>query len=561
MLSTSVPLILVVDDTAANRFVVGNVLKKSGFRVIEAASGREALSGFDQDPDLVVLDVRLPDATGFELARRLRGLPDHKSTPILFISASFTEPGAHAQGLESGADAYLNHPIDATLLVATVRSLLRTRRAEDVERFLADASEVFAGSLDPNEAARALATASVPHVADGCVVLQPAEPGVRPEPIIRALPGLQAGLERVFKDFPPDGHAHDPITASLRQTTVESYVPKGKRGAALTAIGINHAVTLPLIARARPLGSATFYSTGEPFDDAAIRVLTNVSHRASLAIDNARLFHEADAARHEAQVANAAKVDFLAAMSHELRTPLNAIAGFVDLMALGIHGPITPDQRGDLARISQNQRHLATLIEDILNYARLEAGRLEYDMQKVLVGDALAEVHTLARPVFDAKGVRFEYAPGDGGAIASADPDRLRQVLLNVVGNAVKFTPTGGSVVLTSAADSQSVRLLCKDTGRGIPTEKLATIFEPFVQVDRHLNSSANQGIGLGLSISRDLMRGMDGDLMVESEMGAGSTFTMVLRRARTARDNARDTTGAAVERRPGGTTVSQNIG
>ena len=412
MRSTSVPLILVVDDSEASRFVVADVLTKSGFRVSQARSGREALAAIDRSPhDLVVVDVRLPDITGFGLARRLRAKPDHRSTPILFVSASLIEPSAHALGLASGADAYLNHPVDPTLLVATVRSLLRTRQAEDVERLLADVNEAFADSPDPLEEARALA------------------------------------------------------------------------------------------------------------------------------IDNARLFREADAARHEAQVANAAKVDFLAAMSHELRTPLNAIAGFVDLMALGIHGPITPEQQADLARIGQNERHLATLIGDILNYAKLEAGRLEYDMQQVIAGDALAEVHTLARAVFDAKGVGFDYVPGDAGAIVSADPDRLRQVLLNVVGNAAKFTPPGGSVVLTSAADAQSVRLFCKDTGRGIPVERLAAIFEPFVQVDRHLNPSATQGIGLGLSISRDLMRGMDGDLVVESEPGAGSTFTIVLRRSRTTRE------------------------
>ena len=407
MPSTSVPLILVVDDNAASRFVVANVLTTSGFHVSQARSGRDALAAIARSAhDLVVLDVRLPDITGFGLARRLRAMPDYRCTPILFVSASFIEPSAHALGLASGADAYLNHPVDPTLLVATVRSLLRTRQADDVERLVADASEVSTGSLD--------------------------------------------------------------------------------------------------------------------------------AHRASLALDNARLLREADAARHEAQVANAAKVNFLAAMSHELRTPLNAIAGFVELMALGIHGPITGEQRADLARIGQNERHLATLIEDILNYAKLEAGRLEYDMQQVIAGDALAEVHTMARAVFDAKGVGFDYVPGDGGAIVSADPDRLRQVLLNVVGNAAKFTPPGGSVVLTSAADAHSVRFFCKDTGRGIPVEKLASIFEPFVQVDRHLNPSATQGIGLGLSISRDLMRGMDGDLVVESEPGAGSTFTIVLRRTRT---------------------------
>ncbi len=532
MRGTLVPLILVVDDTEANRFVVASVLTKSGFRVSQARTGSEALSEIHRSPspDLVVLDVRLPDITGVGLARRLRAMPDHRSTPILFISTSPAEPGAHVLGLESGADAYLNHPVDPALLVATVRSLLRTRRAEDVEQLLTDANEAFTDSLEPIETARALAAASVPRVADACVVVQPRDPGERPEPIIRAHPGLQAGLERVFKESPADGqgnHSRD----------------------ALAAIGIKHAVTVPLVARSRPLGTATFYSTGEAFDEGAVRLLTSIARRASLAIDNARLFREADAARHDAQVANAAKVDFLAAMSHELRTPLNAIAGFVDLMALGIHGPITAEQNADLARIGQNERHLATLIEDILNYAKLEAGRLEYDMQQVIAGDALAEVHTLARSVFDAKGVDFEYVPGDGGAIVSADPDRLRQVLLNVVGNAAKFTPPGGSVVLTSAADAQNVRLFCRDTGRGIPTEKLDSIFEPFVQVDRHLNPSASQGIGLGLSISRDLMRGMDGDLVVESEPGAGSTFTIVLQRSRTSREAARDASSVATPR------------
>ncbi|HEY2165061.1 MAG TPA: response regulator, partial [Gemmatimonadaceae bacterium] len=447
MRSIAVPLILVVDDTEATRSVVASVLTKSGFRVSQARTGREALAAIDRfpPPDLVVLDVRLPDITGFGLARRLRAMPEHRSTPILFVSESVTEPGAHVLGLEIGPDAYLNHPIDPTLLVATVRSVLRTRRAEDVEQTLADASEAFADSLDPIDAAHALAAAAVPCVADACVVTQPRERGgdVHPEPIICAHPGLQADLERVFQEFPLDGQGDD-------------------RGDALSAIGIRHTVTLPLVARARPLGTAAFYSTSEAFDAAAIRVLTSIAHRASLAIDNARLFREADTARHEAQLANAAKVDFLAAMSHELRTPLNAIAGFVDLMTLGIHGPITAEQHADLARIGQNERHLATLIEDILNYAKLEAGRLEYDLQQVIAGDALAEVHTLARSVFDAKGVGFEYVPGDGGAIVSADPDRLRQVLLNVVGNAAKFTPPGGSVVLTSAADAQSVRLFCK---------------------------------------------------------------------------------------------------
>jgi signal transduction histidine kinase len=434
------------------------------------------------------------------------------------------EPGGARARTGNGADAYLNHPVDPTLLVATVRSLLRARRAEDVEQLLTDANEAFTDSLEPIETAHAMAAASVPRVADACVVVQPREPGERSEPIIRAHPGLQAGLERVFKESSADGQGNH-----LRD--------------ALAAIGIKHAVTVPLVARSRPLGTATFYSTGEAFDEEAVRVLTSIARRASMAIDNARLFREADAARHDAQVANAAKVDFLAAMSHELRTPLNAIAGFVDLMALGIHGPITAEQ----TPAAVQDEALSTLIEDILNYAKLEAGRLEYDMQQVIAGDALAEVHTLARSVFDAKGVDFEYVPGDAGAIVSADPDRLRQVLLNVVGNAAKFTPPGGSVVLTSAADAQNVGFLQGHRARHPDGARLD--LRAVRAGDRHLNPSASQGIGLGLSISRDLMRGMDGDLVVESEPGAGSTFTIVLQRSRTSREAARDASSVAAPR------------
>src|SRR5262245_53341124 len=247
MLSTSTPLILVVDDTEANRFVVTSILSKSGYRVIQAGTGREAVQAFNKLPDLVVLDVRLPDSTAFELARVLRARMEHQSTPILFISASFTGPGAHVQGLESGADGYLNHPVDPTLLLATVRSLLRARRAEDVERFLAEASEHLVRSLDPEDAARALATISIPRVADACVVLLTTDDDGTNEPIVHARPELLTNVRRAFEENPPPSGG-EPV-APFRQQPLESHEQNQKRRQALLAAGLRHAVALPLIAR------------------------------------------------------------------------------------------------------------------------------------------------------------------------------------------------------------------------------------------------------------------------------------------------------------------------
>ena len=523
------PLILAIDDTDANRFVVTGILRKAGYDVVEAATGREAIEQLQRhSPDLVIADVRLPDTTGFEIARKLRGQDDRDLIPLLFISASFTGPGAHIQGLESGADGYLTHPVDPGVLLATVRSLLRIRRAEDIERFLADASQSFSRSLDPDDVTGELVTIATDRVADGCVVCQIGPEGPHIVAVAHANPEKTEALRAAFVAHPPGSESGDLIAAPFQQSVVP-YTPSGNRGAALALLGFASAVTAPLVARGNVFGSVTFYSHAASFDDASVRMFVDVASRAAIAADNARLFRIADEARRDAQVANSAKMDFLAAMSHELRTPLNAIAGYLDLLTLGIRGPLTDQQREDLKRISLNQRHLSSLIEDILNYARLEAGRLNFDIQRVRVHDALTEVLALVSPSYAAKGVDIKASAPDD-AIAMADIDRLRQVLLNVLGNAVKFTSAGGAVDLSAACFDSVVRIDCRDTGRGIPPNKLESIFEPFVQV-AHTFSEERKGLGLGLAISRDLMRGMRGDLTVSSEVDKGSVFSLTLPR------------------------------
>ncbi|HEX6053292.1 MAG TPA: HAMP domain-containing sensor histidine kinase [Gemmatimonadaceae bacterium] len=238
-------------------------------------------------------------------------------------------------------------------------------------------------------------------------------------------------------------------------------------------------------------------------------------------------------ARAEAEAANRAKSDFLAMMSHELRTPLNAIGGYAELIELGIHGPITDSQRDALSRISRSQAHLLSLINDVLNFARIDAGQIQYAVQDVRMNETLAGLEALVAPQVAARSLTLRYDPCDTDIVASADADKVRQVVLNLVSNAVKFTPEGGTVTVGCDADDTTVRVYVRDTGSGIEADRLPSIFEPFVQGHRALNRP-NDGVGLGLAISRDLARGMGGDVRVCSEVGVGSTFTLELPRAGT---------------------------
>jgi PAS domain S-box len=238
--------------------------------------------------------------------------------------------------------------------------------------------------------------------------------------------------------------------------------------------------------------------------------------------------HE-DLARRQAEEASAAKSQFLATMSHELRTPLNAIAGYVDLLDMGLRGPLTIEQQQDLRRIKRSQQSLLRLIDNLLSFAKLESGRLELDYAEVKLDDFLATLDTFVAPKLGEKRLRYTVDSCGAGVTVTIDQAKVEQVLINLIANAVKFTDEG-RIHVACQVDDDTVGIEVRDTGRGIRPELLEKIFEPFEQGDRSLTRTA-EGAGLGLSISRQLGRAMGGDITVESALGKGSVFKLTLPR------------------------------
>jgi PAS domain S-box-containing protein len=357
-----------------------------------------------------------------------------------------------------------------------------------------------------------------------------------------------AGIPReAFEDFPMPVNAaafcsaiegaaamrSDDITRDARysgapfHTLCEPYAP------------VVSYMAVPVVSHAGEVLGGLFFAHERAgvFTDRHERLAIGIAGWAAVAMDNARLLASAEAARNEAEHANAAKSEFLAAMSHELRTPLNAIGGYAQLVEEGLYGPVSEPQRQSMARIRRAQKHLLALINDILNFARIEAGRLELQLEVVEIDRVIAELTPLVEPQLQAKGLQYRIEGGPAGTAAHADSERLTQVLLNLLDNAVKFTDAG-SVVISWSAEGEMVRVDVRDTGRGISSDRLTTIFEPFVQV-AHTRHDSRDGVGLGLAISRELARAMGGDLVARSVPEQGSVFTLTLLRSIGAADSA----------------------
>jgi signal transduction histidine kinase len=219
---------------------------------------------------------------------------------------------------------------------------------------------------------------------------------------------------------------------------------------------------------------------------------------------------------------------FLRAMSHELRTPLNAISGYTEILELGIRGVVNPEQVKDLGRIKRAASYLLRLINDVLTIARFEGAR-PLNVISIPVNPMLVEVEGLCALQATAKDLTLTVEQCKPDLLVAADAERFQQILLNLITNATKFTVAGGSISVLCDEEAGVVRIRVTDTGVGIRPVDIERVFEPFVQIDRQLTPGSQQGVGLGLSISRELARAMRGDLTLESSEGTGSTFTLTL--------------------------------
>jgi signal transduction histidine kinase/DNA-binding response OmpR family regulator len=568
--------ILIVDDERHNRELLEIMLKPEGFLLLSAANGEEALAMIArQPPDLILLDVMMPGMNGYEVVARIKADPTTKNIPVIMLTA-LDDRNARMLGLNAGAEDFLTKPVDRPELSVRVRNLLRIKAYGDKLHRALDSLGSVNAELDRRTreivSAQAIAdgatarldrlqkitaalgnTVTQDEVADsvlseailalecdaGAFVLA-AAPGERLSLLREA--GRLDSLMRSFRhERPPLSVGPYAETIEQRQPIyLESFEEMLARYPAFESVSKGKSrgawIFLPLVIAGEAVGTLAFGFAGprkftqhdRQFADTVSRYCAQAIDRVRLRIAAAAALADAGDARLMAEHANNAKTVFLRAMSHELRTPLNAISGYTEILELGIRGVVNEDQVRDLGRIKRAASYLLRLINDVLTIARFEGAR-PLNVVSMPVNPMLAEVEGLCLLQARAKGLTLtiEQCPAD--VRVAADAERLQQILLNLITNATKFTLTGGRIDVSCDEHEGVVRIRIADTGVGVRDVDLERVFEPFVQIDRHLTTATQQGVGLGLSISRELARGMRGDLKLESTEGVGSTFTLTL--------------------------------
>ena len=492
--------VLVVDDNAATRYTTSHVLKSVGYDVMTAASGYEALETAQRErPDLIVLDINLPDIDGFQVCRQLRARPETRRTPITYLSATFVDDSDKILGVDAGADGYLTHPVEPPVLIATVRALLRARRAEDaVQESEARFKAVFDRAMN-----------GIAMLTGDLVFLD-----VNPAMSHMLERERDAIVGRHLSVFSLTDRQIDiaEITAALNDT--------GRwRGAA------------PLLSASGGHVELEWHVSRDSVGEAHLAIVSDVTQRVAAEAERERLLALERLARAEAEEANRLKDDFLAALSHELRTPLNAIVGFSRLLQ---RSPLIANDGDLLNRVNAIERNAwvqSRLISDLLDISRITAGKLDLDRQRLSPADAVAAALASLQGPSKRRGVTINAELDRDVEPIWWDPSRFQQVVWNLVDNAVKFSASGGVVEVRLTQTPTAVEFRVTDHGQGISPDFLPHVFERF----RQEQSSARRGyggLGLGLAIVHELVTAHGGAIMVSSGgEGQGSTFLVRLPR------------------------------
>jgi signal transduction histidine kinase len=352
---------------------------------------------------------------------------------------------------------------------------------------------------------------------------------------ILAVSELPGRIFENWRRFPVSSHS--PLAESVRNAEVVILESRDAWQARypdliplLTETGHAAQIIAPLIVAGDCIGAIGIaFSEAQNFSDEQIQYAASLAHQCAVAMERARLFELEREARAAAEKASRFKSQFLGGLSHELRTPLNAIGGYAELMEMNVYGPLTADQATALERIQASRRHLQGLIDQVLELTRIEAGMVRYTIDKVSLADLIETCEVLTGPQIEAKRLHYSRDKSVDDVAVLADAGKMRQIVVNLLTNAVKYTADGGEINLAVKSDDSTVSLSVSDTGRGIAEEMLELIFEPFVQLNQTAGSQS--GVGLGLAISRNLARGMGGELTAASTAGRGSCFTLTVPR------------------------------
>jgi PAS domain S-box-containing protein len=474
--------ILAVDDNPAALYATTRILKSAGYQVMQASTGAGALAAA-HEADLLVLDINLPDMDGFEVCRRLRARPETAQLPVLHLSATFTQTTDFALGLEAGADSYLTRPVEAPVLLATVRTLLFARHADFARRGL-DAKLGTIFKLAP-------------------IAIATTDQNLRYDSVNPAFCALT-------------GYSHEelmglPVSAVFGAA---SRVFESEQGGQLNfqrKDGTTAQVELRIAA--------------ENISGARVIVMTDISYRIKTESERESLLARERAARAEAERSNLLKEEFLATLSHELRNPLNAILGWATI--LGRTEGLSASVLRGVQAIERNSRVQARMIADLLDYAGITFGKMRLAISTVEPYSVVRAALDIVASAATARQVELKTAFDKESLVVEADAVRLQQVAVNLLSNAIKFSPEGGAVEISASRADKDFQLKVKDHGKGISETFLPRIFERFSQQDSSSTKSYG-GLGLGLAIVKQLVDLHAGSIDVSSDgEGKGATFTL----------------------------------
>lgn len=487
-------MILNVDDNDASLYAKTRVLRRAGFEVVEANRGANVMPLVaTHQPDLVLLDVNLPDVSGYDLCRQIKSHPDHAATIVVQISASFVDRNDRMRGFEAGADSYFTEPMEPEELVANVAALLRIRQME---------TELRRSAIEWQQTFNA--------VHDGVAILLETGTISRCNPAFDRLAGGASVGKRIDQVLFPDGS--EPLKRLLADAAATS-------SSAMTELQLgDRSLRLSIDPVLDTMGQTTHFAC----------ILADVTAEHEIAKLNDQLRTTVESLRRaklHADAASRAKDDFLATLSHELRTPMTSIVGWAQMLKMFGANPQSAIEAADA--ILGSAQVQSQLVEDLLDLSRITTGKLHLETDTLPLAEVVeAAVQTIV-PAANAKRITIE--KDLDAASVLGDRTRLRQVVWNLVSNAVKFTPDGGHISVTLRTRETRAVIEVRDNGQGIDADFLPAVFDRFSQAEALTNRSKS-GLGLGLAIVRHIVELHGGEVTVASDgPGKGATFCVLL--------------------------------